>query len=334
MTTEPQPVVLEPIFKEKVWGGRRLERFGKSLPPGLNIGESWELADLSTTSASGGGGDAARSCVASGPLKGRTVSSLTEFWGDDLLGGAAPTVGGGFPLLVKYLDAREHLSVQVHPSPEYAASHPGAHLKTECWLVLDAEPGSVIFKGLKAGVTRERLREHIEAGTVPEVLESVPAVVGELHNLPSGTCHALGAGVLVAEVQTPSDTTFRVYDWAREYGRAGRELHVDEALANIQFEPAPGASSLAPGQQRGELVRTPYYIVEQAELLPGQPQLIGQAAAAVVMVLDGDVVIRANGRETSAFCGETALVPASCAQEAEIEAGASGRVLIAHVAAG
>ncbi|MFG0260002.1 MAG: type I phosphomannose isomerase catalytic subunit, partial [Phycisphaerales bacterium JB041] len=239
--TDPYVLTFEPILKAKVWGGRRLERLGKPLPAGVDVGESWEIADLASTSAGGGGGDAARSVISNGPLAGRTLHEAMDLWGERLLGRAARSAAGGFPLLVKFLDAREHLSVQVHPSPEYARAHPDAHLKTECWYVVDAEPGSVIYKGVRPGVTRtdfERALRAGQGGGVVELLDAVPALVGDCHNLPSGTLHALGAGVLVAEVQTPSDTTFRVYDWAAEFGRAGRELHVEQALACIDFSPA------------------------------------------------------------------------------------------------
>ena len=141
-----------------------------------------------------------------------------------------------FPLLLKFLDARENLSVQVHPSAEYAAEHDEAYLKSEAWYVVAAEPGAVIYKGVREGVTPEQLRSAIRENTdeavVPLLIE-VEVERGDCHYLPSGTCHALGAGILVAEVQTPSDTTFRVYDW----GRTGRELHVDQAIECIQFGP-------------------------------------------------------------------------------------------------
>lgn len=230
------PLVLEPILKEKVWGGRRLAGYGKALAEGAMVGESWELADLSSTSASGGGGDAAISVIGNGEMKGKTIRDAIEAWGAGMMGDVGLSAEGGFPLLVKYLDAREHLSVQVHPSPAYATQHSEAHLKTESWYVLEAEPGSVIYKGLKDGVTQEHLQNAIESGTVPEVMRSMPAVVGECHTLASGTVHALGAGVLVGEVQTPSDTTYRVYDWASEYGREGRELHVAQAVECASFE--------------------------------------------------------------------------------------------------
>ncbi|MFN3167155.1 MAG: type I phosphomannose isomerase catalytic subunit [Phycisphaeraceae bacterium] len=236
---ELYPLTFEPIYKEKVWGGRSLEKLGRALPGDktTRIGESWELADLATTSVSGGGGNAEHSVVANGPLAGKTIRELMQTHGEALLGpGVAPSSDGGFPLLIKFLDARANLSVQVHPSPEYAAAHRGAHLKSEAWYVIDAAPGAVIYKGLKPGVTEDRLREALRVNTdeaVVPLLNAIEVRAGDCHYLPSGTLHALGAGVLVAEVQTPSDTTFRVYDW----GRTDRELHIEQALACIDFGP-------------------------------------------------------------------------------------------------
>ncbi|MDQ7012819.1 MAG: class I mannose-6-phosphate isomerase [Planctomycetota bacterium] len=305
--TDPYVLTFEPILKEKVWGGRRLGRLGKVLPRGVDVGESWEIADLASTSSGGGGGGAARSIIANGPLAGNSLHDAMTLWGEGLLGGAQPSGAGGFPLLVKFLDAREHLSVQVHPSPAYACAHPEAHLKTECWYVVDAEPGSVIYKGVKPGVTREDVAGALRTGQgegVVELLAAVPAVVGECHNLPSGTVHALGAGVLVAEVQTPSDTTFRVYDWAKEYGRAGRELHVEQALACIDFGPA-AAATVSKGSGVTRLVSTPFYAVD--EIGSGAKYDTGPLGCCVVAcVKDG---ARVGGLTLS--LGGIALVPAS-----------------------
>ena len=154
-----------------------------------------------------------KSVIANGPCKG------------DLL-------DQSFPLLIKFLDACDNLSVQVHPSEAYAKQHPEAHLKSEAWMILDTTPEGLIYVGLKEGVTEEKLREAITNDSVPEVLHAINVKKGECYYLPSGTCHALGAGVLVAEVQTPSDTTFRVWDW----GRTSREMHVDQAMECIDFD--------------------------------------------------------------------------------------------------
>ncbi len=140
------PLTFEPIYKEKVWGGRTLEKLGRTLPggPDILIGESWELADLAQTSVSGGGGGAERSVIANGPLAGRTFSQVIHDAGPAMLGDLPLTQDHGFPILLKFLDARQHLSVQVHPSPAYAKEHEDAFLKSEAWYVLDADPGAVI----------------------------------------------------------------------------------------------------------------------------------------------------------------------------------------------
>lgn len=316
---EPYPLVFEPIIKEKVWGGRRLLRLGKVIPEGARVGESWEVADLASTSAGGGGGGEARSVIVNGPLAGRTLHEVMRLWGDGLLGGAQPSHDGGFPLLVKFLDAAEHLSVQVHPSPAYAAAHPEAALKAECWYVIESEPGGVIYKGVRSGVTRgdfERALRTGRGGGVVELIEAVPAVVGECHNLPSGTVHALGAGVLVAEVQTPSDTTFRVYDWAAEYGRAGRELHVEQALSCIDFGQAPPATRLDKNTTHGRLVETAFFTIDEMRLRGDTKTRIGRGGeGGVVMVLDGEGALSWGSDQLHVTCGTSVLVPASVAGE-------------------
>lgn len=265
---KPYPLVTEPIFKEKVWGGRRLEALGKHLPPAVLIGESWELADLSSTSADGGGGGEARSMIAAGEMRGLSIHDAITALGHNLMGSLGLSREGGFPLLVKFLDARENLSVQVHPSAAYALAHAGAHLKTESWFVVAAEPGALIYKGIRQGVTREAFAAALRSGQdVTDMLLSVPALAGDFHHLPSGTCHALGAGVLVAEVQTPSDTTYRVFDW----GRTGRALHIDEAMECIQFGPPPRLAAVrSDAAPRTMLVQTEAYALSRVKHLGGE----------------------------------------------------------------
>lgn len=336
----------EPMLKQKVWGGARLAQLGKVLPAGAAVGESWEVADLAATDPSGGGGDAARSVVAAGPWAGRTLADVLEAHGEVVLGragGRDRCIGnsdGGqsrFPLLIKYLDAREHLSVQVHPSPRYASTHAGAHLKTECWYIVEAEPGSVIYAGVRTGVTRARFEAALRAGQgegVVELLEAIPAEPGRMHVLPSGTVHALGAGVLVAEVQTPSDTTFRVYDWAKEYGRSGRSLHVEQALACIDFGPAPEASILEGGARSGRLVSTEFFTVDEHRVSCEVRGLCGDGEAGlpiVVMMLKGmGSISAADGSfgETPVSRGTTVLIPAWCAGAASLAAGPDSRALV------
>ncbi|MEO1130299.1 MAG: type I phosphomannose isomerase catalytic subunit [Planctomycetota bacterium] len=308
----PYPLIFEPILKEKVWGGRRLEMLGKSLPGNTMVGESWELADLGSTSADGGGGDAAHSVIANGEMRGLHIHQAIVAQGANLLGHLSLTERGGFPLLVKYLDARENLSVQVHPSPTYAETHPGAHLKTESWYVVHAEPGSKIYHGLKPGTDPASFAAHIAAGSVEGDLVAIDAVVGDVHHLPSGTCHALGAGVLVAEVQTPSDTTFRVHDWGRE----GRTLHVDQAMACIDFTSAREAQPIrSDGSPHSALVSTPHYALAEVRSEGDEQRSIEthEDKPVVWMVMQGGGRLESEdgGFEPVRFeTGTTMLIPA------------------------
>ncbi|MEE9405486.1 MAG: type I phosphomannose isomerase catalytic subunit, partial [Algisphaera sp.] len=184
------PLKFAPVYKEKVWGGRSLERLGRDLPGDAKnlIGESWELVDLATTSASGGGGGAERSGVANGPLASQTLSQVIDAYGPALHGDLPLTESGGFPILLKYLDASAHLSVQVHPSPAYAATHADAFLKSEAWYIVDCDPGAVIYKGIKEGVTPDQLRSALTKNTndaVVPVMFEVPVAPGDCHYLPS-----------------------------------------------------------------------------------------------------------------------------------------------------
>lgn len=321
MSTKPDlyPLTFDPIYKEKVWGGRSFETLGRDLPGdrATMIGESWELADLATTSASGGGGNAEFSAVAEGPLKGQSIRELMQTYGDALIGeGAKPADDGGFPLLIKFLDAKENLSVQVHPSPEYAAAHDDAHLKSEAWYIIDHEPGAVIYKGLAPGTTPEQLRAAIETNTdeaVIPLLNAIPAKKGDCHYLPSGTLHALGEGVLVAEVQTPSDTTYRVYDW----GRTDRELHIEQAMACIDFADASDEDTASPATNDGgftvtnkatcDFFQIDSYVTDATTEASDAPL----ASAEVWMSLEGSALMQANGHAILIEPGQTLLLPAS-----------------------
>jgi len=299
------PLKFEPIYKPKVWGGRSLEKLGRQLPKGEKIGESWELADLGTTSASGGGGGAERSRVANGPLRGKTLHEVIERYGEALLGDLPLNRFNEFPLLVKYLDAKQNLSVQVHPSPEYAEQHDDAFLKSEAWYIVDCEPGSVIYKGIKEGVTPEQLAAALQRNRDEDVvplLISVPVKPGDCHYLPSGTCHALGGGIVVAEVQTPSDTTYRVYDW----GRKGRALHIEQALRCIEFGPAQTEDYELRHEVKGKLgtrtslVRCEYFRIDRlhADAAAHEDLLINQPE--VWMVLEGKGSITTGDAQTGA----------------------------------
>lgn len=322
MFPSPGPVILEPILKPKVWGGRALAAFGKQFPEGVMIGESWELADLPPEVAEGG---ASRVLRGGEQARGRLLRQLIEADPDYWLGDAA-TDDGRFPLLLKYLDARENLSVQVHPSPAYAAKHPDAFLKHEAWVILHAEPGAVIWKGIVPDVNRSAFVAALEAGRVTDLLMEIPVKAGECHHLPSGTCHALGAGVVVAEVQTPSDTTFRLDDW----GRTGRPLHRREGLECLSFpaldpdamqadprnEPIkrgeePGNPEV-PGVVRRRLCTGAAFVIEHVEAAAGCPVEERTTGCPVAwMVVKGTGMVQGAGQSPLRLeLGDTVLFPA------------------------
>lgn len=314
------PLTFAPIYKEKVWGGRSLEQLGRRLPGDATtpVGESWELADLEQTATTGGGD--ARSVIANGPLQGQTLQAAIDTWGDRLMGRLSVNAAGAFPLLVKFLDASENLSVQVHPSPEYAAAHDDAHLKSEAWYIVDAKPGACLYKGIREGVTPAAFRAAIEsndATSVEAMMIRVPARRGDCHYLPSGTCHALGAGILVAEVQTASDTTFRVFDW----GRTDRQLHVEQAMACIDFHPPDVARCEKRSHIAGvftavsRLVTCEHFQIEKVRMSEAYEQEIPYDQPTIWMVLEGaGRIITSDAGETPFAAGQTWLLPAAMNQ--------------------
>lgn len=318
------PLKFKPIYKSKVWGGRHLEKIVHTLPngPEYPVGESWEIADLAVTSPTGGGGNPEHSVIANGPLAGKSIHEVIALYGDALLGRVQPTPDGEFPILVKFLDARQNLSVQVHPSEAYVRDHPhdpSIHLKSEAWYIVHAEPGAAIYKGIREGVTPEQFRAAIATGrtdAVEPLLIKVPVKAGDCHYLTSGTCHALGAGILAAEVQTPSDTTYRLFDW----GRTDRALHVEQAMAAMNFGPPPPESRLIEKRSHvagmfttiSRLILCEHFRIERIRMSEGYEQEIPYDQPAIWMVLQGQGVISPNnGADPVPFSqGQTLLIPA------------------------
>lgn len=318
------PFKFSPRFVPKMWGGRALERVvGKSLPPEKNIGESWELFDFPPGSV---GADATQqgddpngwvsSKICNGPLKGESLHSVMLFERAALLGAAQPVTtphGPQFPLLIKFLDARQDLSVQVHPPAEYVANHPEAAIKNECWHVLDHDPEARILIGTKPGTTREAFEESIRQGTCESLLNAIKIRNGDTYYLPSGTVHALGAGAVVAEVQTPSDTTYRVFDFNRVDPSTGklRTLHVQQALDCIDFGTDATQNYIAPGEDDAVVVNAPQFTLhrrfakadEKVTNVTGEPR--------VLIILDGTGTIGGGKSPTEFARGDTFLIPAS-----------------------
>lgn len=306
------PLLFEPIFKPKMWGGRRLATLvDKSLPGNQPIGESWELVDLEDE----------WSVVRSGSAAGHSISQLVAAWGEDLLG-RVELCDGRFPLLIKFLDATQTLSVQVHPDEAMAAKlGANVRLKHEAWYIVDAEPGGFIYRGLNPGVDRAAFESAVAQGRVEECLHRIEVRKGQCYYLPSGTVHALGAGVVVAEIQTPSDITYRVYDFGRVDPSTGREreLHLDQALECIDFSGAP-----IPGEERSHvasvwtavtrLVTCDSFQIERVRMVEELDMPIPYGGMVVWVVLEGDGQIEmpksASDGVTRFSRGDVVLLPA------------------------
>ncbi len=254
----PDILQFTPIPMERVWGGRNLEKLGRTLPPGAVVGESWELVDRKE----------ALSAVTSGPWQGRTLGDLWTHERTAIFGSDLPD-SERFPLLIKLLDATERLSLQVHPPAELAPSM-GGEPKTECWYILDSSGGGEIFAGLKNGVNREAFESALAAGTAEELVHKFLVERGDCLFIPSGRLHAIGTGNVILETQQNSDTTYRVFDWNR-LGLDGkpRELHIPQSLASIDFqdfEPAVQARGQSP------MVECSYFRLDEFSVPPGEAQ--------------------------------------------------------------
>jgi mannose-6-phosphate isomerase len=298
------PLRFEPILRRYLWGGRRLgSLLGKTLGEGDDYAESWEVCDRAED----------QSLVAYGPLAGTSLGELVRERADELLGRHAPLAR--FPLLFKFLDAQKTLSVQVHPGDAQAGRLDPPDLgKTEAWVVLDARPGSLIYAGLKWGFDRAALERELTRGTCELCLHRFEPKPGDCIFLPAGMVHAIGAGLLVAELQQSSDVTYRLFDWNR-VGPDGRPrtLHVEQALAAIDFRYGPAAPQTpqpGAGPHIERLVACDKFVLDRWKIT--LPQTIGgDDRCHLLAVLEGGLTIAGDPHERPLTKGSTALVPAS-----------------------
>ncbi|NQU42912.1 class I mannose-6-phosphate isomerase [bacterium] len=313
------PLLCEPVLKAKVWGGRRLEELlGLDLPEGRKIGEAWVVADLHQGS----------STVANGPRAGETLSAVTADWGEDLIGPAwrgKPT-GGRFPLLIKFLDAQDNLSVQVHPDEAACRDlFPNDFSKDESWVILNVEEGGTILHGFVPGTTRADFDRLLAEDAVVDCMRSVRVRPGEFYRVEPGMVHALCKGVAILEIQEPSDSTFRIYDYNRpgDDGRP-RALHVNAARQVLRFEAAgstPGARRpvAASWGTHEVLVDVPAYRIERLDLRGEFSWSVDPRSAQVLIVLEGGASARAGGEEIILKRGSTLILPATVG-EVEVRA--------------
>lgn len=302
------PLIFEPIFMERVWGGRRLQQFyGKRLPAGARIGESWEVVDRAE----------AQSVVANGPYHGRTLHDLWLQERAEIFGNVPDSAR--FPLLIKLLDAQEKLSLQVHPPADLAAEL-GGETKTEFWYIAEAAPAAELYVGLQKGSSRARLEKALEMKTIEEHAHAISVRAGDAMFLPAGRLHAIGAGNVIVEIMENSDTTYRVFDWNRRDGNGQpRELHIEQALRSINFADHEPELIAATGEC---LVRHSAFEVDKWNL-ESERMVSPQGMFVIVGCLAGEIECAG----TSIQPGEFLLVPA-CLKDRDLRPRAKNSSLL------
>lgn len=317
------PLAFQPVLKERVWGGRGLETlYGKVLPTPQPHGESWEVTDRPE----------GVSVIRNGAWAGKDLRWLLSEHGTEVMGQSWDS-NRPFPLLIKILDARDKLSLQVHP-PASLARELGGEPKTEMWYVAQADPGADIFVGLRHGVDWKQFEQAIQDGTVESCFHRIEVKAGDCMFLPSGRVHALGAGSMIFEIQQNSDTTYRVFDWNR-VGLDGqpRELHLDQAMRSIDFQDhEPGLcgepwGDIHPGLRTQLLVRDPLFQVSLLHFQSSGQQAFSSGQVRVLGVVEGHGWVESGEARLQVRAGDFVLLPAGLAQDAHYQAEGSGKVL-------
>ncbi len=295
------PLLFEPIFKEKIWGGQRLKTvLNKCIPGDKPIGESWEISDHGEDST----------IILNGRLKGRSLGDLWKECPDRIAGPGREW--SRFPLLLKFIDASDVLSVQVHPADDYAMKNEGDLGKTECWYILDAGKNNKIYRGLKPGVNREMFKYAIQSEDLEKCMIGQEVRRGDVIFLPAGTVHAIGGNILLAEIQQNSDTTYRVYDWGR-VGLDGkpRALHIEKALEVTNF--GDQGSFFAQQKKRSEketvLVDCEKFTFSRLTLKKSDSWSTSRKDCFIFTVISGDCVLETEQFSVEIKTGNSLLIP-------------------------
>jgi len=305
MTIKPYPLQFKAVTMERIWGGRALENFGLDLPEGV-IGEGWMISDHPN----------GITAVANGALAGQGLDQIRETYGKKWFGSNGfSEKNGRFPLLIKLLDCNDDLSIQVHPNDHYHLLPEGELGKTEMWYILDAKPGAHIIYGLKANVDRLQLEQAIESGTIMDTMQLIPVEAGDAFYIPAGTVHALCSGVVVAEIQQNSDTTYRLFDYNRP-GLDGklRELHIEDSLNVIAYNGAGAArmkTDAAQPQQWLTIASSPYFVVAKGIVRAPWALETPSASCVVIVVAEGSGSLSWADGSIQFNAGDCFLLPAT-----------------------
>ncbi len=299
------PIKFTPILKDKIWGGQKLKTLLNKNSDLPNIGESWEISDVE--------GDT--SIVSNGSLKGQSLKQLLETYKEDLIGLQNYRIfKNKFPLLIKFIDAKEDLSIQLHPNDELAAKRHNSFGKTEMWYTLQADEGANLIVGFNQEMTPELYLKHLEEKTLTQILNFDKVKTGDTYFIEVGRVHAIGAGVMVAEIQQTSDITYRVYDWDRvdENGNK-RELHNDLAIDAFDFNMPDNfrVSYDKTENQSNEMVSCPYFTTNYLKIDKALQKENHHDSFIIYMCVEGSAEVSANGFTETINKGETILLPAA-----------------------
>lgn len=291
------PIKFENLYYERIWGGKDLEKFRNNVPEGV-IGESWDIACHKNGTGK----------VANGELKGKGFDEVIKEYGNKFLGNSI-SIDEDFPLLIKLITAKDKLSVQVHPNDEYAKKIENDLGKTEAWYVVDAEEGASLIVGTK-DCDKETFKKAIEDGNLDKYLNKIPVKKGDFFYVQSGLVHAICEGILIAEIQQSSDTTYRVYDYNR-----GREIHVEKALDVIDFslkgENTQGITIKNDGYDKTYLCLGEYFTIQKYEVNTSVKEASDEDRFYLFTCVDGEGTIKYNGREENISMGDSIFIPAS-----------------------
>lgn len=302
------PLLLERQMVYRMWGGQRVaEWLNLPHPTPTSIGETWEVYDTNA--------------VQNGSLAGQTLAQVTRNYGDQLIGTRPlQRYGADFPLLTKFIDANDKLSLQVHPDDSYAharESASGFHGKTEAWYILGATPGATVIHGLEKPMSRESFAQAVAASELEQHVRYVPVQVGDTIFTPPGTLHAINAGLLLFEIQQKSDLTYRVYDYGRRDPATDqqRELHLDKAMDVLRFAPSPPPRAepvaLEPGRSRALLAACRHFALELFTLVEEYPLATTPASLEILTVVEGQAGITWAGGDLTLSTGNSAVLPAT-----------------------
>lgn len=305
---ELYPIIFEPLLQDRIWGGTKLKTYlGKTNLPSETTGESWELSAV----------EGHVSIVKNGAYAGQPLTQLLENYPEEILGNKVHRkFGNQFPLLFKFLDAKEDLSIQVHPNDELAKKRHNSFGKTEMWYVMHAEPGSRIIVGFKEKSGPEQYLKHLENKNLIEILNQVEAKKGDVFFLETGTIHAIGGGIVIAEIQQTSDITYRVYDWDRvDANGQSRELHVEQALDAMNYNVTDTQKEYSREANKSNMVVDCPYFTTNFLPLNGEKSVEKNGNSFTVYICtEGQFILNCTGKEHVFSKGDTILVPAALKQ--------------------